>query len=193
MSAEEKILGGIISEAESGAKAVAEKATAEIEKIEAAAAAEAKSYSGEVVSAALLKAKAIKLNAESAADLKVRDAKLAKKHEEIEKTLGMAAEVICALDDEKYFALLSGVAAGYAKDQEGTLFVGSKDIKRDLSIFKTALQNKGIKVNISDVPLEEERGFVLKYGDIEYNLSLTAIINDKRDSLEDRIHQILFG
>ena len=85
------------------------------------------------------------------------------------------------------------LAAGYAKDQEGTLFVGSKDIKRDLSIFKTALQNKGIKVDISDVPLEEERGFVLKYGDIEYNLSLTAIINDKRDSLEDRIHQILFG
>ena len=192
MSAEEKILGGILSEAEATAKAAEEKTAEEVKKIEEAAAAEAKAYSAEVISAALLKAKAIKKNAESAAELTVRDAKLSKKHEEIEKTISMALDAALKLDDEKYFALLSRVAAPYAKDGEAVIFVGKKDKKRDLSVFKKALAEKGIKATLSDVSCFGDYGFVLSYGDVEYNLTLNALINDKRDILEDRIHRILF-
>ncbi len=192
MSAEEKILGGILSEAEETAKAAEEKTAEEVKRIEEAAAAEAKAYSAEVISDALLKAKAIKKNAESAAELTVRDAKLSKKHEEIEKTIAMALEATLELSDEKYFALLSNVAAPYAKDGEAVLFVGKKDIKRDLSVFVKALSDKGIKATLSDSPSSEDYGFILSYGDVEYNLTLAALINDKRDILEDRIHRILF-
>ncbi len=192
MNAEEKILGGILSEAEATAAATAEKAADEVKALEEAAAAEIKTYSAEVVSSALLKAKAIKQNAESAAELTIRDARLAKKHEEINKTLDMAVATVCALSDEKYFALLAGVAATYAKKAEGTLLVGKNDMKRDLSVFKKALSDKGVKVTVSDLPSSDDYGFVLCYGDVEYNLSLTALINDKRDILEDRINRILF-
>lgn len=192
MSAEEKILGGILSEAEATAKAAEEKTAEEVKKMEEAAAAEAKAYSAEVISAALLKAKAIKKNADSAAELTVRDMKLSKKHEEIEKTVAMALEATLKLDDEKYFALLSKVAAPYAKDGEAALKVGKKDKKRDLSVFLKALAERGIKAILSDTSALEDYGFVLSYGDVEYNLTLAALINDKRDIIEDRIHRILF-
>ncbi len=193
MNAEEKILGGILEEAEATAAATAEKAANEVKDLEEAAAAEAKTYSAEAISSALLKAKAIKQNAESSAELTVRDAKLAKKHEEINKTLDMAIASVCALSDEKYFTLMAGVAAAYAKEGEGTLQVGKKDIRRDLSVFKKALSDKGVKITVSDIPSSDDYGFVLCYGDVEYNLSLAALINDKRDILEDRIHRILFN
>lgn len=193
MSAEEKILGGILLDAENSAKEITEKAEAEAKRLTDEAATNAKSYSAEVVSAALLKAKAIKQNAESAAELAVRDAKLAKKHQEIDKTISLAIEKIEQLPDDKYFSLLCGVAKKYAKDGEGVLFVGKKDIKRNLGIFEKMLKEKSINLKLSASPCDAELGFVMKYGDIEYNLSLSALIEDKRDVLEDRIHGILFA
>ena len=94
MSAEEKILQGIIADAEMQADKIKNTALAECESINAKVAEDKKVYEATTVSAALFKAKSIKQNAESAAELTVRDAKLAKKHSEIEKTLAMAEERI---------------------------------------------------------------------------------------------------
>ena len=65
MGAEEKILEGIISDAEAQGDEIIARAKAQSELVLAKAKDEAKAYSAEVVSSALMKAKTIKDNAES--------------------------------------------------------------------------------------------------------------------------------
>jgi hypothetical protein len=91
MSAEEKILQGILQDAKLQADKIIANGKTEETAILEEGKAQAKAYSAQTVSAALIKAKAIKTNAESAANLTVRDIILAKKHSEIEKTLGLIA------------------------------------------------------------------------------------------------------
>lgn len=193
MSAEEKILQGILDDAKKQADEILSAAEAECREIEEKAAVDAKAYSATTVSAALFKAKSIKENGASAAELTVRDAKLAKRHGEIEKTLQLAEERISALPDDKYFALLTALAKANAKDEEAELLLSAADLKRSLSVFEGQLAAAGVKAKIRTAPADISAGLVLKYGDIEYNLTVAAVINDKREVLEDKINAILFA
>ena len=193
MSAEEKILQGILDDAKKQADEILTAAEKECREIEEKAAADAKAYSATTVSSALFKAKSIKENGVSAAELTVRDAKLSKRHDEIEKTLSMAEEKISALPDDKYFALLTALAKANAKDEEAELLLSAADLKRNLSVFEGQLAAAGVKAKICTAPADISAGLVLKYGDIEYNLTVAAVINDKREVLEDKINAILFA
>lgn len=193
MSAEEKILAGISAEAKAQAEQILSEATQRVDEINEAAKAEAKAYSGEVVSAALRRAKTIKENAESASTLVIRDAKLSKKLEEIEKTVSAAKKAIINLPDNIYFTRLAAMAKAEARAETATLYLGSADIKRDVACFKSALDEAGVNAELQDEPAPFDNGVVLKYGDIEYNLSLDSVIAEKRELLEDKINSILFA
>ena len=193
MSAEEKILQGILQDAKLQADKIIANGKTEETAILEEGKTQAKAYSAQTVSAALIKAKAIKTNAESAANLTVRDIMLAKKHSEIEKTLGLAIDKIVSLPDEKYFSLLCGLAAKNARSQQGVVFLSPADLGRKVSIFEKMLKNAGVNAKISSTPSNIKNGFILSYGDVEYNLSLEAVISDKRDILEDKINSALFA
>lgn len=193
MSAEEKILEGIISDAVAQGDEIIARAKAQSELVLTKAKDETKAYSAEVVSSALIKAKTIKDNAESAATLVVRDGKLAKKREEILKTVELAKKHIASLDDEVYFKKLVSIVKGYAKSEEGVLLLGGVDLKRNTALLETALKKANINVKISDKRADISGGFILKYGSIEYNLSVDAIIDEKKELLEDKINTILFS
>ncbi|MBO5873388.1 MAG: hypothetical protein J6Q56_04195 [Clostridia bacterium] len=193
MSAEEKILEGIISDAVAQGDEIIARAKAQSELVLTKAKDETKAYSAEVVSSALIKAKTIKDNAESAAALVVRDGKLAKKREEILKTVELAKKHIASLDDEVYFKKLVSIVKGYAKSEEGVLLLGGVDLKRNTALLETALKKANINVKISDKRADISGGFILKYGSIEYNLSVDAIIDEKKELLEDKINTILFS
>lgn len=192
MSAEERILQGIIDDANLQAEKIIAEAKSECENILAKGKEEAKAYSAKTVSDALRRAKAIKQNADSAAELSVRDIKLAKKHEEIEKTLCLAIEKIISLPDEKYFSLLCELAVKNARSEEGVICLGPADLIRDIAVFERLLSKHRVNVTLEKTPYSVKNGFVLKYGDIEYNLSLDAVIADKKDTLQDSINSILF-
>ncbi len=194
MSAEEKILQGILDDAKAQADKILSDGEAVCREITAQTEQMVKSYSATTTSNALISAKNIKQNAESAAELIVRDAKLAKRHSEIEKTLGIAKEKILSLSDKEYFSLLSSLAVKNArKGEEGTLILGKSDLKRNTEEFLKLLKQEEISVQISKTPADISGGFILKYGDIEYNLTIDAVINDKREVLEDKINSILFS
>lgn len=193
MSAEEKILEGIISDATSESEKIVSRAKMQADAVVEAAKEEAKAYSAGVVSAALIKAKAVKDNAESSSALIIRDAKLAKKRDEINKTVAMAKERIASLSDEEYFGKLTSLLRGYAKDGEGILFLGKSDLKRNLALFDALLKKEKINLKIDSTAVDISGGFILKYGNIEYNLSVDAIIAEKKDMLEDTVHTILFS
>lgn len=193
MSAEEKILQGILDDANGQAEKIISEANAECKAVLAKGKEESKAYSAKTVSEALRKAKAIKQNADSAAELTVRDARLSKKHEEIEKTLSLAVERIISLPDDKYFSLLCGLAVKNARSEEGTIALGSADLIRDIAVFEKLLKDAGVNARLSKAPAPIKNGFILKYGDIEYNLSLLSVIDDKREALEDKVNSILFA
>ena len=50
-----------------------------------------------------------------------------------------------------------------------------------------------VTASVCNTPADISGGFILKYGDIEYNLSVSAVINDKREVLEDKINTVLFA
>lgn len=193
MGAEEKILEGIISDAEAQGDEIIARAKAQSELILAKAKDEAKAYSAEVVSSALMKAKTIKDNAESSASLVVRDGKLAKKREEILKTVELAKKHIVSLEDEIYFNKLLNLIKDYARSEEGTLLLGGADLKRNIALLEAALKKENINVKIADNQADISGGFILKYGSIEYNLSIDAIIDEKKELIEDKINTILFS
>lgn len=192
MSAEEKILQGILDDAKQQADKVLTEGAARCEEIAAESAEKAKAYAAQTVSDALRKAQAIKKNSESATELAIRDARLKKKHEEIEKTVKMAVEKIVSLPDDKYFALLCSLAKANSRDTQGELLLGAADLIRDVELFKELLKKADVKVSVSSTPATVQNGFILKYGDIQYNLSLDAVIADKKDALQDCINRILF-
>lgn len=193
MGAEEKILEGIISDAEAQGDEIIARAKAQSELILAKAKDEAKAYSAEVVSSALMKAKTIKDNAESSASLVVRDGKLAKKREEILKTVELAKKHIVSLEDEIYFNKLLNLIKDYARSEEGTLLLGGADLKRNIALLEAALKKENINIKIADNQADISGGFILKYGSIEYNLSIDAIIDEKKELIEDKINTILFS
>ncbi len=193
MSAQEKILQGILDDANLQAEKTLNDAAAVCEEIKAQTAEMVKSYSATTTSGALLRAKSIKENAESAANLIVRDAKLAKRHNEIEKTLILAEQQIAALPDNEYFTLLTKLAKQNAKPQTGELLLCNTDLARNTEIFANLLKGENVNVKISSKAANITSGFILKYGDIEYNLTIKAVINDKREILEDKINTILFA
>ena len=191
MNAQEKIIEGILDESRTEAQKVLSRARTEADSVSEEYKARAKDYSAKKVSEALLRAKVIKQNADSAGDITVRDASLAKKHEEIEKTIGMALDKIKALPDEKYFTMLANIAEKYAEKKQGEALLGKDEAKRNADFFSKALKEKGLDVTIGYTDSVKD-GFILKYGDIEYNLSLSALVDDKRELLEDRINAVLF-
>ncbi len=192
MNAQEKIIEGILDESRTEAQKVLSRARTEADSVSEEYKARAKDYSAKKVSEALLRAKVIKQNADSAGDITVRDASLAKKHEEIEKTIGMALDKIKALPDEKYFTLLARIAEKYAEKKQGEALLGKDEAKRNANFFAKALKEKGLDVAVGYTDSVKD-GFILKYGDIEYNLSLSALVDDKRELLEDRINSVLFS
>ncbi len=193
MGAEERILQSILDDANLQAEKILAEGKIKCEEIRLEAADKAKSYAAKTISDALRSAKAIKQNSDAAADLAVRDARLAKKHEEINATISAAVEKITSLPDDKYFNLLCSLAVKNARCEEGSLALGAADLLRDVSAFEKLLISNGVKVKLSKTAAAIRNGFILKYGDIEYNLSLEAVIADKKDAIEDSVNAILFA
>ena len=125
-------------------------------------------------------------------ELERRNALLKTKRDEIEKTLKYVYDHILKLDDKKYFELVLKLAAKL-NGQKGTVYFCSKDLKRMPGDFAKKLAGCGLKAEISTKPYDDIcSGFILKDGDIEENMSFEAVINEKREELEDLIGRELF-
>ena len=68
-----------------------------------------------------------------------------------------------------------------------------KDLSRLPSDFKSQMKQSGVDVSVSETPAEISGGFILKCGDIEENMDFSAILDDKRDEIEDLINRELFS
>ena len=191
MTSSEKILAGIAGEA----KTEAEKITAEAEKqaaeITAAAKTEAETDAGKIRAAAEKKAELIINSGKSSAGLLKRDTSLNCRRELIEKALNFVADTVNAYGDKDYFDFLLTLIKKEKLNGKGEVYLSVKDKARDIAAFKSELS--ALDLTLSDTFADINGGFILKYGDIQINGELSALIHEKRDVLTDELNKALFN
>ena len=191
MTSSEKILAGIAEES----KAQAEKITAEAEKqaaeITAAAREEAESEAEKIRAEAEKKAELIINSGKSSAELLKRDTALNCRRELIEKALITVADTVNAYGDKDYFDFLLTLIKKEKLNGKGEVYLSVKDKARDTASFKSELEALGF--TLSDNFADINGGFILKYGDIQINGELSALIHEKRDVLTDELNKALFN
>ena len=191
MTSSEKILAGIAGEA----KTEAEKITAEAEKqaaeITAAAKAEAETDAEKIRADAEKKAELIINSGKSSAGLLKRDTALNCRRELIEKALNFVADTVNAYGDKDYFDFLLTLIKKEKLNGKGEVYLSVKDKARDIAAFKSEFS--ALDLTLSDTFADINGGFILKYGDIQINGELSALIHEKRDVLTDELNKALFN
>ena len=119
----------------------------------------------------------------SSAELKIRDEKLSAKQEVMDTVFQMAKDKLSKLDQKEYLGFV--VSSLKEIDAEG---------KPSLLVQKEKAQQ--LKELSDKVVLVEDEsvgaGFILKYGDIIYNYTFDALVEEIREDLEGEIVQKLF-
>ncbi|MBR1731928.1 MAG: V-type ATP synthase subunit E [Ruminococcus sp.] len=191
MNGEDKILNRIKSDCDESIKAIEREAQAECDKIINNANLQIAENEKENSARVLAKIAQINAGAKSKVELGIRNAILKKRREEIDVTVDMVHNSLLNLNDNDYFNALYKLAATL-KGMEGVIYLNDKDLKRVPSDFESQLKNVGLNASLSGESIDIDGGFVLKNGDIEENMSFSAIISARRGEIEDLINRELF-
>lgn len=192
MTTDNKLFESIISSGRTQAQSILSEADKKAKDITDKAKEEADTASAETAKKTEAKAINMKNAALSSSSLIERNAVLQAKRAEIDKTLDGIVEYIMSLDDESYFSILYSLAKG-VEEKSGTVFLNKRDLERLPSDFASKLKEAGIDAEISKECADINGGFILKSGDIESNCSLSAVIDDRKNELEDYINSLLFS
>ncbi len=134
---------------------------------------------------------------ESSADLQRRTRILEAKQQMISDVIDKAYESISTMDTEDYFSMLQKLLEKYALPEEGEVFLSTADVERMPAGFEEAAAkiaaDKGGSLTVSKEGRKIENGFILAYGGIEENCTLSAMMDDKRDDMTDLVQNILFS
>lgn len=191
MTSSEKILAGIAGEAKTEAEKITAEAKKQAAEITAAAKADAETDAGKIRAAAEKKAELIINSGKSSAGLLKRDTALNCRRGLIEKALNFVADTVNAYGDKDYFDFLLTLIKKEKLNGKGEVYLSVKDKARDIAAFKSELS--ALDLTLSDTFADINGGFILKYGDIQINGELSALIHEKRDVLTDELNKALFN
>lgn len=191
MTSSEKILAGIAEESKAQADKINSDAEKQAADIIAAAKAEAETDAEKIRADAEKKAELIINSGKSSAELLKRDTALKCRRELIEKALITVADTVNAYGDKDYFDFLLTLIKKEKLNGKGEVYLSVKDKARDTASFKSELS--ALDLTLSDTFADINGGFILKFGDIQINGELSALIHEKRDVLTDELNKALFN
>lgn len=191
MTSSEKILAGIAEESKAQADKINSDAEKQAAEITAAAREEAESEAEKIKAEAEKKAELIISSGKSSAELLKRDTALNCRRGLIEKALITVADTVNAYGDKDYFDFLLTLIKKEKLNGKGEVYLSVKDKARDIAAFKSELS--ALDLTLSDTFADINGGFILKYGDIQINGELSALIHEKRDVLTDELNKALFN
>lgn len=191
MTSSEKILAGIAEESKAQADKINSDAEKQAADIIAAAREEAESEAEKIKAEAEKKAELIISSGKSSAELLKRDTALKCRRGLIEKALITVADTVNAYSDKDYFDFLLTLIKKEKLNGKGEVYLSVKDKARDIAAFKSELS--ALDLTLSDTFADINGGFILKYGDIQINGELSALIHEKRDVLTDELNKALFN
>ena len=191
MTSSEKILAGIAEESKTQADKINSDAEKQAADIIAAAREEAETDAEKIRAEAEKKAELIISSGKSSAELLKRDTALNCRRGLIEKALNFVADTVNAYGDKDYFNFLLTLIKKEKLNGKGEVYLSVKDKVRDIAAFKSELS--ALNLTLSDTFANINGGFILKYGDIQINGELSALIHEKRDVLTDELNKALFN
>lgn len=136
---------------------------------------------------------AVLRQARSQAELTARDARLQRRRHWIDETLKLTLARLYALPDKDYIALLETLLMKNALPGEGVLRLNARDLKREGAAALSRELSGGRRVTLSGQPIELDGGFLLQYDEIEMNCGFSAMLEDRREEMEDLLNQVLFS
>lgn len=192
MNGGDKILNRIKSDCDENIKAIEAQANAKCDEILADAKSQAEKNTAQIAQQAKKKIAQINATSKSRAELELRNTLLKKRRSEIDKTVDGILDYLLNLNDCDYFEFIYKLAS-QLKGMSGVILMNCKDKSRLPKDFTDRLGNVGVKAELSDDTVDIIGGFILKHGDIEENMDFSALIEAKRDELEDYINREFFS
>ena len=132
-------------------------------------------------------------SARSAAELIRRNILLEKRRGLIADVLDGTVRALAALPDETYLPLLLRLSEAAARTGEGVLRLNARDLSRPGTAALSRDLGGGRSIRLSEEPAAIDGGFLLEYGELEMNSSFSALLEEKRERLEDLLNRELFG
>ena len=191
MNGGEIILNRIKTDCDEAVKAIRLEADKSRDAVMAEADREAQSRVKVIVEKNEQKLRQTKAASVSRCDLEIRNALLRQRRSEIDKTVGALLDYFLGLPDGDYFQAIYRLAA-QLKGKSGEILLNNKDLQRLPQDFEGKIREAGLDASVSTTPADILGGFVLKSGDIEENMDFRALINARRDEIEDLINRELF-
>ena len=134
---------------------------------------------------------------QSSAEQQRKIAILRAKQEMIREVLDEAYQVLKNQDVNSYFETIKKLIQTYAFPEDGEIYFSKEDRERMPAGFETSILEAASKAGGSLKLMKEskpiEDGFILVYGGIEENCTFRALIDAKKDELQDTVNQILFA
>lgn len=186
----DRIIDGILDDARQESEKLVSAAKQQADEITADAEEKARKVVADAKSQAENEYSAMVKNAKSASVITEKQILLREKQEIIEDIIKAAKEKILKLNDADYFKLMERLLDKCADGEKGELVLSERDKARVSDNFKSAAKSKGLEM--LDKTRSIDGGFVLVYGDIEENCSITAIMESESERLYDAVNSFLF-
>lgn len=190
MNGLDRIINGIIAEANENAQTYASEAKELSDVILGNALAEAENIINEAKEKAKEEYNRIIKSAESSAEVTEKKKLLFEKQRIIHSVIKSAKDKILQLDDSAYFEFATRLLNKFATGEKGEVVLSAKDRERVSESFVKAAAAKNL--SISPRTRSIDGGFVLVYGNIEENCSISAIIEAESENLYDSVNEFLF-
>lgn len=192
MNGSDRILSRIRSDGDASVRSIEEQAHKERDRIIAEAQHKADKQAAAIAEQTAKKCAQTEAAGESRAQLERRNALLRQRRQEIDKTVDALERYLLGLDDHAYFEALYRLAA-QLRGKSGVVLLNKKDLKRKPKDFEKKLEAAGVSASVSQQPAGISGGFILKSGDVAENMEFSALINARRDEIEDFINRELFA
>ncbi len=196
MSGLDKIKEAIKAESDANVSKTISEAEKKAQEIRAEILAEADREVSRIAASAQAQVSDSKERTASAVDLEKKRALLFAKQEIISETIDAAREKLLSYPDDKYFDGILSLVKKNARPQAGEISFSSRDLGRLPSGFETRLQAAlpaGGALTVSKEAVDIDGGFILSYGGALENCSISALFEDSREELCDKVRKLLFA
>lgn len=132
--------------------------------------------------------------AHSVSSLEERKIMLLTKQEIIKTMISNTRKSILSLSDKKYFEIIYKLVGKYSKNSTGVISFNKTDLSRlpaDFTKKVNALSEGEISLNPESAKIDG--GFILTYGGVDVNCSISTLINDNIESISDSVAHLLFS
>ena len=136
--------------------------------------------------------------AENSQKMSRRNMLLKAKCEVLDEAFVKAKEQLCNADRQVYLDFLVKLFGRTMTACDGVLMLNEKDLQSVGNDFYTQAkklfekEHPDFALTLCDTAADIDGGFILKNGDIEYNCSVSSVLNDFRAKRENDIFKLLF-